>query len=350
MAKLIITTVYDDILHHIETMTHKTIDIEALKHNQLKNKFEIIDKKYGYVEVILTNDTVIPEVNKKVAQSGKSLTNDERIKIRNQVFQRGILFSAQDIIIYRILISHFINHQVNGIATITIDKIHKEYRGKSFKYAKGDERYDKATLDVYKRTLRKLSTINVMIRCSESRLKAFKYFKDKGIANMYHKLINIHKPVSSNCISNFSIEYDLGNLGTYYVVSRQYGQLLPKEIYSLNFNQIDTFNMAVYISRMIVMNRRKKVYKIYVSTILSRIIKYNVKGYSIGKTYFDYIKELDSVKRNKKIKHIEEQLTYILDLLKANNYISKYEYSSKFQYKYIKAEELAVKLYFSKHR
>ena len=34
-----------------------------------------------------------------------------------------MLFSSQDVIVYRILLSHYINNQVNGIATITLDEI-----------------------------------------------------------------------------------------------------------------------------------------------------------------------------------------------------------------------------------
>lgn len=349
MTKLIFTTVYDDVLHHIETMTHKTIDYDFIRYSkQLKNKVGIIDKKYGYTEILLFNDTIVPQVEKLVIQGSNQFTNEKLASIRKLMLQQGILFSAQDIIIYRILISHFINYQVNGVATITIDEIHHKYRGKAFKYSKGDDRYDKKTLNAYIRTLKKLNTINLTLRFAESKLKAFNYLKDKGKTFMVQKLLNIQTPITSECVSSFQIKYDLGMFGEYLTNSRQYGQLLPKEIYELNFNQIDTFNMAIYLSRMIVMNRRKKSYTVYVSRILSRIIKYNTQGYSTGITYFDYLKMLEPVKRNKKIKHIEEQLTYILELLKEKKCISNYQYSSKFQYKYIKAEELAIKLYFSK--
>lgn len=67
-------------------------------------------------------------------------------------------------------------------------------------------------------------------------------------------------------------------------------------------------------------------------------------------TYLEYLNQLDPIKRNKKIKHIEEQIVYVLDLLKSNSKIKDYSFSNNFQYKYIKAKELSVRLYFEKLR
>ena len=67
---------------------------------------------------------------------------------------------------------------------------------------------------------------------------------------------------------------------------------------------------------MIVINRRtRKELTIYVSTLLSQINNYDMKGYSISYTYLKYLEDLEPVKRNKKIKHIEEQLNISLDML-----------------------------------
>lgn len=102
---------------------------------------------------------------------------------------------------------------------------------------------------------------------------------------------------------------------------------------------------------MIVINKlSRKDVTIYISTILSRIIKYDKYGFSQSGTYLEYLKSLEPVKRNKKIKYIEKQLNYILGLLVNNKKISKYKYIGKFNYKFIKDEELAVKSRFIKHK
>lgn len=53
---------------------------------------------------------------------------------------------------------------------------------------------------------------------------------------------------------------------------------------------------------------------------------------------------------NKLWKIIEEQLNIILDMLVKEHRIKKYEFIGKFNYKFIKAEELVLKIYFNKYR
>lgn len=346
MAKLMFTTVYDDVLSKIETMTRDNVDRDALiniKHIKVKNT--IIDKKFGNVDISLINETLF-------SQYSKSATSLEVQKnLANQILVQMVLLTAQDIMIYRILLSHYINYQQNGIATITLDKIHNEYRGKTFMYKKGAERYDRETLQAYIKTFKKLRMLTINIRFSESKLNSFKSFKDKDKTFFQHKMLIFHNQITTDNVSDVEIKYSLGDFGTYLCNSRQYGQLLPNEMYQLRFNQIDTFNLAVYIARMIVINRRtRKEITIYVSTLLSRINKYDMKGYSTSYTYLKYLEELEPVKRNKKIKHIEEQLNIILDMLVKEHRIKKYEYIGKFNYKFIKAEDLALKIYLNKQR
>ncbi|MGM9875675.1 MAG: hypothetical protein ACI310_00400 [Bacilli bacterium] len=346
MAKLMFTTVYDNVLSKIETMTRDNVDIDTfrnIKHIKVKDK--IIDKKYGVVDISLINENLF-------SQYSKSITTLEATRnLANQILVQMVLLTAQDIMIYRILLSHYINYQQNGIATITLDKIHNEYRGKTFMYKKGSERYDRETLQAYIRSFRKLRMLTINIRFSESKLKSFKSFKDKDKTFFQHKMLIFHNQISIANVSDVEIKYSLGDFGTYICNSRQYGQLLPQEMYQLRFNQIDTFNLAMYIARMIVINRRcRKEITIYVGTLLSRINKYDMKGYSTSYTYLKYLEDLEPVKRNKKIKHIEEQLNIILDMLVKEHRIKKYEYIGKFNYKFIKAEELALKIYLNKQR
>lgn len=353
MAKLMFTTVYDDVLSKIETMTRSNFDNEAYRISKfIRVKNQIIDQKYGCVDILLTNETIVAEYNRMLEQSGKTnLTFKEKQNLVNQMLFTGVLFTAQDIMIYRILLSHYINYQQNGIATITLDMIHNEYRGKTFMYKKDQGRYDKETLQAYINTFRKLMTLTINIRFSQSKLKSFKSFKDKDKTFFQHKMLIFHSQINSANVSEIEIRYSLGDFGTYICNSRQYGQLLPKELYQLRFNQIDTFNLAVYIARMIIINRRyRKEITIYVSTLLSRINKYDMKGYSTSLTYLKYLEALEPVKRNKKIKHIEEQLNLILDILVKEQKIKKYEYIGKFNYKFIRAEELALKMYLTKQR
>lgn len=352
MTRLIITTVYDEVLHQLETLTRKNLDSDAIRTSkELRAKTTIIDRKYGYVDIALSNEYMIKQVELYLTTNNLQTSKEEVKKWDNAVKDRGVILTAQDIMIYRILLSHYINYNVNGVAKIKLDTIHNEYRGKAFMFKKGDGRYDIETFKAYIAVIRKLRTTTIKIDFGESKLKSFKYFRERDKFFFCHKLLDFKNEIKVENVCNIEIEYSLGDLGKYFEVSKQYGQLLPIEIYQLRFNQIDTFNMAIYISRMVVMNRKKKSScLIYISTLLSKFNKYDMKGISTSMTYLEYLNQLDPIKRNKKIKHIEEQIVYVLDLLKSNSKIKDYSFSSKFQYKYIKAEELSVRLYFEKMR
>lgn len=341
MTRLITTTIYDEVLHKIETLDRNNIDNVALFNSRiLKATTTFKDSNGGVMKITLINDKSLAIGMEQLDIA--NLSKEQQMLFCRLMIQKHLLFTAQDIILYRILLNHYINNQVDGVATISLDTIHKEYRGKAFRYEKG-KKYDDDTFQAYINTLNKLISTTVIFNFDESNLKVARYYKSNEEYNISSQLLQISKGITRDNIDTTKFSYTLGKIGDYFVNSKQYGQLLPKEIYSLRFNQIDTFNIAIYVARMIVINKRwRKNINIYVSTLLSRIMKYNIKGYSTSLTYIQYLSTLDGVKRNKKIKQIEEQLNYILTLLKEKNIITDYKYIGKFQYKYIRDEELYI--------
>lgn len=350
MSRLIYTTIYEDILSKIETATLKDIDLKRLKVGIIGFRIELSDKKYGNLIIMIRNEDFQKLVMEKYMAEKKpeEMTDNVKRTMCEQILYYGSIFSAQDIIIYRILLSHYINTQVNGYATITVDEIHNVYRGKAFMYKPGKEKYDKETLLAYHKSLNKLSNIEILIQFGESKRKSFKHYIYDGKYNFFHKMLILKDEKALKDILNNKIEYSLGEFGKYIMDSKQYGQVTPSELYKVRFNQIDTFNMGMYITRMIFLNRRGRTsLSIYVSTLLSRINKYDRKGITTSYTYLEYISSLkDSVKRNKKIKYINKQLDYILDLLVKEEKIKKYSYHGKFNYKFIRDEELYIKITF----
>lgn len=341
MTRLITTTIYDEVLHKIETLDRNNIDNVALFNSRiLKATTTFKDSNGGVMKITLINDKSLAIGMEQLDIA--NLSKEQQMLFCRLMIQKHLLFTAQDIILYRILLNHYINNQVDGVATISLDTIHKEYRGKAFRYEKG-KKYDDDTFQAYINTLNKLISTTVIFNFDESNLKVARYYKFNEEYNISSQLLQISKGITGDNIDTTKFSYTLGKIGDYFVNSKQYGQLLPKEIYSLRFNQIDTFNIAIYVARMIVINKRwRKNINIYVSTLLSRIMKYNIKGYSTSLTYMQYLSTLDGVKRNKKIKQIEEQLNYVLTLLKEKNIITDYKYTGKFQYKHIRDEELYI--------
>ena len=348
MKKVMITTIYDEVLHKIETLVPSNIDGELLfKSKTLKATTIFKDSKNGVMKIVLINNKSVQDEIEQL--SNPNLSKEQQMLFYRLVIQKHMLFTAQDIIIYRILLSHYINNQVNGIAKISLDIIHKEYRGKSFKYEKGEKKYDEDTFKTYINTFNKLMNINVIIDFSESNLKVARSYEKNEIYKISSQLLQISNGITRDNIATAEFCYTLGEIGDFFVNSKQYGQLVPAEIYSLRLNQIDTFNIAIYIARMIIINKHwKKNIKIFVSTILSRIMKYNIKGYNTSYTYAKYLSSLDSVKRNKKIKYIEKQLNYILELFKEKEIITDYKYTGKFQYRYIRDGKLYVTILIGK--
>lgn len=348
MTKVMITTIYDEVLHKIETLVPSDIDGEVLfKSRILKATTTFKDSQNGKMRITLINNKSVQRETEQL--SNTNLSKEQQALFYRLVIQKHMLFTAQDIILYRILLSHYINNQVNGIATISLNTIHKEYRGKAFRYEKGKKKYDEETFQAYINTFNKLMNVNVIINFSESNLKIAKYYKGNDEYDIASQLLQISSGITRDNIDTIEFNYSLGKVGDFFVNSRQYGQLVPVEIYSLRFNQIDTFNIAIYIARMIVINKHwKKKINIFISTILARIMKYNIKGYNTSLNYMQYLASLDAVKRNKKIKYIEKQLNYILELFKEKEVITDYKYTGKFQYKYIRDGELYITILIGK--
>lgn len=299
------------------------------------------------MKITLINDKSV--LKEQQLLSNSNLSEEQQKLFYRLVILKHLLFTAQDIILYRILLSHYINNQVNGVATISLDIIHKGYRDKTFRYEKGKKKYNDDTFQAYINTLNKLMNIKAIINFTDSNLKIAKYYKSNEEYDISSPLLQISNGITRDNIDTVEIKYSLGKIGDYFVNSKQYGQLVPKEIYSLRFNQIDTFNIAIYVARMIIINKRwKKNINIYVSTILARTMKYNIKGYTSTLSYVKYLETLEAIKRNKKSKHIEEQLNYILELCKEKEIITDYKYTGKFQYKYIRDGELYVTILIGK--
>lgn len=287
------------------------------------------------MKITLINDKSV--LKEQQLLSNSNLSEEQQKLFYRLVILKHLLFTAQNIILYRILLSHYINNQVNGVATISLDIIHKGYRDKTFRYEKGKKKYNDDTFQAYINTLNKLMNIKAIINFTDSNLKIAKYYKSNEEYDISSPLLQISNGITRDNIDTVEIKYSLGKIGDYFVNSKQYGQLVSKEIYSLRFDQIDTFNIAIYVARMIIINKRwKNNINIYVSTILARTMKYNIKGYTSTLSYVKYLETLEAIKRNKKSKHIEEQLNYILELCKEKEIITDYKYTGKFQYKYIR--------------
>lgn len=349
MNRTTILTSYEDILGKIEGLRYIDFDDKSYKNTNIISVRKIIDEsKGGKVSISLYNDDLQRKLPEYLKKHGASIdTKEKLLSFLRFVLSSHVLLSAHDIIIYRILLSNYMQHNTKGVATITLDDIHKKYRGKSFMYKGGKERFSDETLKAYITSLVKLSHINVHISFADSSSKTFVAYKNDETYYFKHPLLQIKSTLSVECLTNEPITYSLGKFGEYLSRFRHYGAHVPIKLYQINFNQIDILTMALYIGKMMFINRRgKKFYRLYISTLLSNIIKYNSKGISTGITYYDYLRSQNANTRTKKLKQLEKQLTFVFDTMIEDEKITNYKLSNKMTYKNIIDNELYVKITF----
>ena len=125
MNRFIFTTVYDEVLHKIETLSGYDLDRVLARTGTLKVNTKFKDSKNGYLKISLVNSISMKKEIEAIDLEQLSL--EQKNELSRQLIKKHILFKAQDIIICRILLSHYINNQIDGDATITLDTIHKAY-------------------------------------------------------------------------------------------------------------------------------------------------------------------------------------------------------------------------------
>ena len=229
MKKLLLTTVHEDTLTKIETSGF--LDADKISYNSgiWQIKKEITDRKYVRIIFSLSNPEKLKLFTESLKKLNRPLTKEEVQYYNSVFFRKWIMFTAQDIIIYRILLSHFINYQKNGMAIIDLDTIHKEYRNKAFMYKSNANKYDDMTLNVYKNSISKLTSAQLFLMIGESKRKSFQHLIYDGKYNIGNKLIELNEPLNIENISTEKINYSIGAFGTYIMESYQYSQNMPKE-------------------------------------------------------------------------------------------------------------------------
>ena len=195
----------------------------------------------------------------------------------DETLKNNYSLSAQEIVVYLILLHHYIVSQTDN-AVITIKQINKEYRQiRSI----NDYLYDG-----YLRTIQKLYRKKVHYDIKK------KYVGSHKIVNQSdtHKLLNIVECIRLK--KDCKLVYNLGNLGKILRDSRNYSTIVPKGIYSCKYANINFLLIFLYLSRMVFINRNQKrrkqpLKRISLRTICQNICKYNRQGYNMNITYAD---------------------------------------------------------------
>lgn len=346
-------TFYEKTLSELEGLKNLNVDKVQLRAEYISLVSNIDYKKNGTLKLMFGLNNCAYRVLQE--DFFKHLNTEEEMERLNSenVFNNGkyivsnILLSSKEIMIYRLLLSHYIETSINGKASISIDELHLKLRQKCFKY--GKEKYEKETLREYHNTFIKLSLKTIHLNFSQCRAKVFSKYKYNNTEHIRCSLLNMSISFEElkTMNTNNRFQYDLGEYGMFIKRGKHYNSLLPVSIYKLNFNQIDTFDMAIYIGTMIYLNKRKKQkHSIYLKSILEAINKYDKNGLPISKTYIEYISKLEPKKRVKVMEQLKHQISFIFDELVKEEKIKEYEFQGKWSYKYMMEKELKIKIVF----
>lgn len=265
-----ILTVHDELLSNLIHMNCNNV----IYNNGYPSKVATIKGKHTNISLVATS---VGNYNKFISDMKRQHMKLKITDSDNDLLKNNYSLSASEIIVYLILLHHYIMSQTDN-AIITIKQINKQYR--SIK-TMNDYLYDG-----YLMAIEKLNRKIVHYDIKK------KYVGNHKIVNQSdtHKLLNIVgcTQLTKDC----SFEYNLGNFGRILRDSKCYSTIIPKGVYSCKYANINYLLIFLYLSRMVFINRNQKrnrqsVKRLSLRTICRNICKYNRQGYNMNITYED---------------------------------------------------------------
>lgn len=269
-----ILTVHDEMISNLILMNCNNI----IYYDDYPSRIAVINGKRVVVSLKATSkryDAYLEKMKDSHTKLNMKLSNDNILK-------NNYSLSAQEIIIYLILLHHYIISSTDK-AAITIKELNKEYRQ--------IRSMNDCLFDTYIKTLYRLSNKKLSFKIKK------KYVGNHKLTNYYdtHNLLNIIDLIPLD--KDYRVIYDLGTFGKIIKESKNYSTIVPKGVYSCKRSQINYLLLFLYISRIVYMNRNQKhqAKTLSLRTICKNICKYDKKGFNMNITYedvFDGIQKL----------------------------------------------------------
>lgn len=235
----------------------------------------------------------------------------------NNLLKISEKLTAHEIIIYSILLHRCIEEQNEEliISYTEIQKLRNKRCGKM-------KALDDLTLQAYDKAFYGLSNKIVKYDLDDKRKKYKITYKQHQ-----HPII-IVSDVKLEQNGNKIINCSLGPLGKTLIESKRYSTLVPKKYFQLNFNEITTYEISLYVCRIIYIERKKKKTNTTITfkSILSNINKYiNCNNELISNlNYYNY----NGPNKKKLYNNVISKTNELLDDLLKEDKISSYEYKN----------------------
>lgn len=232
----------------------------------------------------------------------------------NNVFD----LTAHEILIYSLLLHKCIVEQSekSTISYAELQQLRNKRVGKT-------RVVDEATLKAYDKAFQGLCEKRIKYDLKESR-------KNKKISyRAYEHPLLIINDLKELCNGDYIINYSLGPFGKTLIESKRYSNLVPSKYFKLNFNEVMSYEIALYICRIIYINRKKKKpITITLNSVMKNISKFmNSEKYGLVKYCDAYYYSGPNVKRlwNSVIMKVIELLDILKDELKIKDYVGNYD-------------------------
>ena len=229
------------------------------------------------------------------------------------------LFTVHELILWTILVDFRIKYPCTDYA-ISLSYIHKKFRGKR---TGKTEVMSKSDLDAYIRALNGLQRKRINLKTGNTRPRYHQNHKEINNGRIF-KIMNI----SGKENGDLTFEYTLGNYGEIIYQCKRYSDMLPISILRIPYKQVMKLYIAMYISRLVFINRRKgkRDFVITIESIMKNVRIHNADGTDAGKNLYELMNNKDLSKYSK-LKLFNTYLHDVLEMLKLKGSIYDYDMS-----------------------
>lgn len=229
------------------------------------------------------------------------------------------MFTVHELILWTILVDFKLKNPCSDYA-ISLSYIHKKYRGKR---TGKTEVMSKSDLEAYMKALNGLQRKRINLKTGNTRPRYHQNHKEINNGRIF-KITNI----TGRPNGDLMFEYTLGEYGEIISKCKRYSDMLPINILSIPYKQNMKLYIAMYISRLVFINRRKnkKDFVITIESIMRNIRIHNADGTDAGKNLYELMNE-QNLSKYSKLKLFNSYLTEVLEMLKLKSSIYDYDMS-----------------------
>lgn len=241
----------------------------------------------------------------KVKEGGASL------KLTNE----SELLTTQELFLIMILLDHYKKNDGLGVP-ISFRDIQVNYRNKRL----GKSHYlPRRDYVAYVRALNGLQ--DKWINLDVKQRKRYHIKKTKYDNN---PLLRLHASRVEG--GNIVFEYALGEFGDVLLQSKRFSDIIPIDIIRLSYQQITAVYLALYLSRLIFINKRKKnhTFTITVNSLIENVMIHKKNGMNTGKTLNEILLD-DISNKYTYITTFKKHLSYVLNLFIRDGVIQTYK-------------------------